>query len=70
MKLTLKLSSDLRFRDWFPKRTVRHNLPRSGAEVYKLSGASTVRYQNSPLNRMRRLLNDLEKKKLPNVPVY
>ena len=67
-KLTLKLSNDARFKHWFPKRAVRHNCPRPGAEVYKLYGASTVRYQCSPLNTMRRRLNDFERLRVTNMP--
>ena len=63
--MSVRLSSDSRFKSWFSKRTARHNETRDGAEVYKLYGASTVRFQNSPLNKMRRYLNELELLKSP-----
>ena len=69
---TLKLPGYSRFKDWFPKRLYRHNAPRPGKEVYKVYGASTNRFLFSPLNMMRRKLNEFERLKLlaPNVPVF
>ena len=49
LKMSIKLSGDYRFKNWFPKRVYRHHEPRPGADVYKLYGASTNRYMNSPL---------------------
>ena len=61
LKLATKLSQDNRFASWFPLRAHRHNQPRPGSEKYKIFHSSTARYFRSPLNMMRRCLNDVIK---------
>ena len=58
-KFAEKISQDKRFAAWFPLRAARHNEPRLGSEKYKLARASCTRYLRSPLNMMRRRLNEL-----------
>ena len=58
--LALKMSESRRFASWFPVKIARHNQPRTThVERYKLHGGTTERYLNSPLNLMRRTLNEL-----------
>ena len=56
--LAKKLSESSRFRTWFPKKLARREGIRS-SETYKLYPSNTERYLKSPLNRMRRKLNEL-----------
>ena len=59
LEFAKKLSSNSRYSSWFPKKVYRHHSPRPGAETYKLYPTTTERYLKSPVNSMRRLLNDL-----------
>ena len=59
-ELAKKLSENPRFDSWFPKRLARREGLRQ-LEVYKLYPAHTERYLKSPLNRIRRKLNELLK---------
>ena len=58
-KLAKKISENPRYTTWFPRRLHR----RPGLRVqekYKVYSASTERYRKSPLNTMRRELNNLQ----------
>ena len=56
-KLAIKLSESTRFASWFPLRNCqRQGLRRT--EKYQVKSASTQRYYKSPLNMMRRKLNE------------
>ena len=53
-----KLSNSHDFKHWFPRRVYRHHQPRPGQELFKVYGGTSERYLKSPLNAMRRALNN------------
>ena len=57
-ELAKNLSENPRFNSWFPKRLASREGLRQ-MDVYKLYPSHTERYLKSPLNRMRRKLNEL-----------
>ena len=58
LEFAKKASENPRFLHWFPKLAVRRSGLRN-YDTYKLYPANTERYLKSPLNRMRRKLNEL-----------
>ena len=56
-----RMSSSPRFVSWFPLRVVRRDSLRDSGEKYKIYPATRERYIKSPLNQMRRRLNDLNR---------
>ena len=58
LEFAKKASENPRFASWFP-RQLNRRLGLRRTEAYKLYPANTERYLKSPLNRMRRKLNDL-----------
>ena len=58
LELAKKLSESPVFSRWFPRRTERRQGLRH-LDIYKTYPATTERYMKSPLNRMRRKLNEL-----------
>ena len=58
LELAKKLSESPRYSHWFPRRPVRRMGLRKNP-VFRLYPATTERYMKSPLNRMRRMLNEL-----------
>ena len=60
MKLAIKMSESNRYAHWFPLRLYRDGVTVRRKEKYKVYRASTGRCLNSPLNLMRRKLNELE----------
>ena len=60
VRLAVKMSESARYSSLFPRRLYRAGVTVRNPEKYKVYKASTGRYLNSPLNMMRRKLNDLE----------
>ena len=57
-ELAKKLSASPRYTPWFPTRLERRDGLRH-LEKYEVKRAGTERYHKSPLNRMRRKLNEI-----------
>ena len=57
-KLATKMSESRRFSEWFPLRLYRGNTSIRKTEKYKVYMSTTERYLKSPLNVMRRRLNE------------
>ena len=60
VKLAKKMSENKRFSSWFPLRLYRAGVDIRRKEKYKVYRASTGRCLNSPLNLMRRRLNEMQ----------
>ena len=60
VKHAVKMSESSRYSQWFPLRLYRNNVNIRTREKYKIYRASTGRCLNSPLNLMRRKLNEIE----------
>ena len=58
-KLAEKMSESSRFTSWFPLRLYRGDYEIRSREKYKLYRAASERYLVSPLNMMRRKLNEM-----------
>ena len=58
IELAKKMHQDHRYKCWFPLRLERRPDLRDTGEKFKIYHAITDRYANSPLNQMRRRLND------------
>ena len=58
-KMAEKMSESSRFAAWFPLRLYRGNIETRNKEKYKIYKSTTERYLDSPLNAMRRKLNEL-----------
>ena len=59
LKLAEKMSNNKRYSSWFPLRLHRRSQQPRNAEKYKVYPARNERYSNSPLNIMRRELNQM-----------
>ena len=59
VKFAEKASEDKRFASWFPLRLYRGSMATRKNEKYKVYKSTTERYLNSPLNAMRKKLNEL-----------
>ena len=60
LKLAKKMSENRRFSSWFPLRLYRAGVDVRRKEKFKIYRASTGRCLNSPLNLMRRRLNEMQ----------
>ena len=58
-EMAKKMSESARFASWFPLRLYRGNIRPRNMERFKVYKASTKRYLKSPLNVMRRKLNEM-----------
>ena len=59
IKLAEKMSESPRFSTWFPRQLYRGEVATRRREKFKIYPSTTERYKRSPLNQMRRRLNDL-----------
>ena len=66
IKLARKMNENPRFAHCFPRRLYRDGVQIRRTEKYKIYKASTGRCLNSPLNLMRRKLNELDELGLLN----